>query len=167
MTHGEAFSRIIKFVCLLTIDHRSSSSSCPCVEQIGEAPLPLRLPTAVQLKLAPQLDTGSAPVLRPKDLGPKDEEEDDEEDDEVEEEEGEGEETDCYYSGLSADKSLRLAKKALLRNTCRSAPSSPSRDSGLLSSPRRAVQSNEELEEWDVAPLINCKPHVRKIQYRV
>ncbi|XP_011493860.1 PREDICTED: guanylate cyclase 32E [Ceratosolen solmsi marchali] len=133
---------------------RSSSSSCPCVEQIGETSLPLRLPVAVHLKLAPQLETGSVPVLLPE---AREHEEEDEK-----EENGAG----GYYSRLG-DKGLHPGKQGLLQGACRSAPSSPSRGSILLVSPRRAVQSNEELEEWDAAPLIHYESHVPKLHYRV
>ncbi|OXU27316.1 hypothetical protein TSAR_008171 [Trichomalopsis sarcophagae] len=136
---------------------RSSSSSCPCVEHIGEAPLPLRLPAAVQLKLASHLDcndqlTNSAPILRAESHLAKDSEIDDEDNDG---------ETGWRVGG----KVLRFGKKGLLRAACRSAPSSPKRGSALLvSSPKRAVQSNEELDEWDVAPLIYCNSSSRRFE---
>lgn len=93
--------------------------------------------TIVQLRLSPNLDelTNSEPILR------SDCSEDDEEDDE---------EVASYYPRKAV---LHLGKKAvLLRAACRSAPSSPKRGSAQP----RAVQSNEELDEWDVAPLIYC-----------
>ena len=116
-------------------------------------PLPLQLPAAVQMKLAPQIDgtemTNSAPVLRA-----NDEEADDHD---------RGEDTPNYYSRVS-DKVLRFGKKGLLRAACRSAPSSPKRGSTLLISPKRAVQSNEELDEWDVAPLLYCDSPARRFE---
>lgn len=114
----------------------------------------MRLPTIVQLRLAPQtIDsselTSSAPVLREADGDDEDEGEDDD-----------GEEASCYYSRVGG-KVLRFGRKGLLRAACRSAPSSPKRGSTLLMSPKRAVQSNEELDEWDAAPLIYCDSSLR------
>ncbi|XP_014210339.1 guanylate cyclase 32E [Copidosoma floridanum] len=124
---------------------RSSSSSCPCVEHIGELALPLRLPATVQLKLAPHVDGGSETILRPDSPYL-----------------GNDEEVAVDY--MPRTKGLRLGKKGLLRAVCRSAPSSPKRGSCLLLGPKRDVQSNEELDEWDVAPLINCDSNTREFQ---
>lgn len=128
------------------------------MEHIGETPLPLRLPAAVQLKLAPHLDcndqlTNSAPVLRAAESPSAKDSDDD--DNDVEE-------------GLGwrvGGKVLKFGKKGLLKAACRSAPSSPKRGSALLiTSPKRAVQSNEELDEWDVAPLIYCNSSSRRFE---
>lgn len=104
----------------------------------------MRLPTAVQLKLTPYVDGGSEPILRTESpyLGDNDDDDDDD--------------VTINYTTHIGGKVLRFGKKNLLKATCRSAPSSPKRGSCLFLSPKRDVQSNEELDEWDVAPLINC-----------
>ncbi|XP_032675177.1 guanylate cyclase 32E isoform X2 [Odontomachus brunneus] len=107
---------------------RSSSNSCPCVEKLccdQEAQ-----PELLQHELP--ADIKNAPLLR----------------------------TNLIFSNepclpRTGTKSLRFGTPGLLQITCRSAPSSPRHSTMVLNSQKRAAQSNEEIDGWDVmTPLI-------------
>lgn len=106
---------------------RSSSNSCPCVEKLCDQEAQ---PELLQHELP--ADIKNAPLLR----------------------------TNLIFSNepclpRAGTKSLRFGTPGLLQITCRSAPSSPKHSTMVLNAQKRAAQSNEEIDGWNVmTPLI-------------
>ncbi|XP_011145363.1 guanylate cyclase 32E [Harpegnathos saltator] len=106
---------------------RSSSNSCPCVEKLCDQEAQ---PDLLRRQLPS--DMKNTPSLR----------------------------TNLIFGNesclpRSSAKNLHLGAPGLLQVTCRSAPSSPRHSATVLNAQKRAAQSNEEIDGWDVmTPLI-------------
>lgn len=108
---------------------RSSSNSCPCVEQLGEQETPIDPKELTQNRLQP--DVRNPPHSNNWGIG-----------------------NETYFPRTGA-KNFRLGSSGITETTCRSAPSSPRHSTLILNCQKRAAQSNEEIDGWDAtAPLI-------------
>lgn len=105
---------------------RSSSNSCPCVEKLCDQEAQ---PELLQHQLPSDM---KKPLLHTNLIFSNE-----------------------PYLSQASTKSLRLGTPGLLQITCRSAPSSPKHSTTVLNAQKRAAQSNEEIDAWDVmTPLI-------------
>lgn len=114
---------------------RSASSSCPCVEKLGESAPPsvcnLNVESAIyQDSTAANGSCCSVPAL------------------------GRNSPSIKSDGGRMGGKNFRLKPSLGLQMVCRSAPSSPRHSYLVLDAPRRSAQSTEEIEGWDSTPLI-------------
>ncbi|XP_012148117.1 guanylate cyclase 32E isoform X1 [Megachile rotundata] len=108
---------------------RSSSNSCPCVEQLGEQERHIDAKDLAENRL--HCDSRNGPLPNSWGIG-----------------------NEHYFPSTGA-KNFRLGSTGLTQTTCRSAPSSPRHSSLVLNCQKRAAQSNEEIDGWDATvPLI-------------
>lgn len=109
---------------------RSSSNSCPCVEKLCDQ--------EVQIKLMDDESPSNiknVPLLRTNLIF--------------------GDESCFPRAGTKSLRSRGLGTQSILQINYRSAPNSPKHSTIVLNAQKRAAQSNEEIDGWDVmAPLI-------------
>ncbi|KAI4500683.1 hypothetical protein M0802_004275 [Mischocyttarus mexicanus] len=121
-------SSLMKAACIE--NWRSNSNSCPCVEKLSDSQTDFLLNSLDLRKKRENNPYTDNGILF---------------------------EHDSYLLKAGA-KNLRFGTSAILQVTCRSAPSSPRHSSTILNAQKRATQSTEEIDGWDVnAPLI-CHP---------
>ncbi|XP_025987101.2 guanylate cyclase 32E [Solenopsis invicta] len=107
---------------------RSSSNSCPCVEQLCDQEIQ---PQLIEHELP--LDIKNVPLLQTNLIF--------------------GNESCILRPGT---KSFCFGTPGILQITCKSAPSSPKHSTVMLNAQKRAAQSNEEIDGWDaMTPLIS------------
>lgn len=118
-------SSLMKAACIE--NWKSSSNSCPCVEKLCESQSDLlQHPLDPSKKKLNDLKLDNSLLF----------------------------DNDSYLLRAGM-KSLRFGTPAILQVTCRSAPNSPRHSSIILNAQKRATQSTEEIDGWDVnAPLI-------------
>ncbi|KAK2576984.1 hypothetical protein KPH14_011947 [Odynerus spinipes] len=125
-------SSLMKSACMES--WRSSSNSCPCVEKLCDQDNQSDL---LQHPLGPRVKKHELPLENSLVF-----------------------DNDSYLLRAGI-KNLRFGTPAILQVTCRSAPSSPRHSTSVLNAQKRATQSTEEIDGWDVnAPLI-CHPGSR------
>ncbi|XP_015172076.1 PREDICTED: guanylate cyclase 32E isoform X2 [Polistes dominula] len=121
-------SSLMKAACIE--NWRSSSNSCPCVEKLCESQTDL-LQHSLDLRKKNQNDHHIENSF----LFDND-----------------------SYLLRTGTKNLRFGTSAILQVTCRSAPSSPRHSSTILNAQKRATQSTEEIDGWDVNSPLICHP---------
>ncbi|XP_043487729.1 guanylate cyclase 32E [Polistes fuscatus] len=121
-------SSLMKAACIE--NWKSSSNSCPCVEKLCESQTDLlQHPLDLRKKKQNDLYIDNSFLF----------------------------DNDSYLLRTGA-KNLRFGTSAILQVTCRSAPSSPKHSSTILNTQKRATQSTEEIDGWDVNSPLICHP---------
>lgn len=117
------------------IESMISSNSCPCVEKLCDPePFSVNMENLGTKKMFDDVLANSAPMLR-NDPDFRNNE-------------------DSTYTSLES-KGFWLGTSDYLRSACKSAPSSPKHSSAFLNAQqKRGTRSTDEIDSWDVAPLI-------------